>query len=150
MGKQLACGNPLKMIFCYAQDKIAQFSRPHKMEETAKNEKILMYAHPGCTDVVPVIAVLKQAKAEYQYINIFEDVDARQRVMQINNGYQSVPTLEFPDGTTLTEPSAKALRDKLQAMGYDVPVTAMIAGNFWIILMIAAIIFALLRGFGLF
>lgn len=120
------------------------------MEEKAKNDKILMYAHPACPAVPTVMAILKQAKAEYHYINIFEDTDARERVMQINNGYQSVPTLEFPDGTTLTEPSTGELSDKLKSMGYKVPFTAMIIGNFWIILMIAAIIFALLRGFGLF
>jgi len=120
------------------------------MEDTAKNEKIILYGQPTCPAVPPVIAVLKQAKAEYQYINIFEDADARERVMQINNGYESVPTLEFPDGTTLTEPSTGELSDKLKSMGYTVPLTAMIAGNFWMILMIIAIIFSLLRGFGYF
>ena len=120
------------------------------MEEKSTNQKILLYAHPACSAVAPVMFVLKQAKAEYQYINIFEDEDARQRLMQINNGYQSVPTLEFPDGTTLTEPSTSQLSNKLKSMGYAVPITAMMADNFWMILMIAAIMFALLRIFGLF
>ena len=120
------------------------------MEEKVKNESIVMYAHPACPAVVPVISVLKQAKADYQYVNIFEDYEARQRVIEINNGYQSVPTLLFPDGTTLTEPSTGELSKKLESMGYEVPMTAIITGNFWLIMMIAAIIFALLRRFVIF
>lgn len=120
------------------------------MTEEMKNEIIVMYGHPACPDVLPIKSMLNQAKVEYEYINIFEDDDARIRVVEINNGNQSVPTLEFPDGTTLTEPSANILRDKLETLGYNVPLTAMIAGNFWMILMIGAIIFALLRIFGIF
>jgi hypothetical protein len=33
--------------------------------------------------------------------------------MSINNGYASVPTVVFSDGTHLTEPSYKQLREKL-------------------------------------
>jgi mycoredoxin len=120
------------------------------MEEKAKDENIVMYGHPACPAVVPVISILKQAKAEYEYINIFEDNEARQKVIEINNGFQSVPTLLFPDGTTLTEPSTGELSKKLKSMGYEVPMTAMITGNFWLIVMVAAIIFAVLRGFGIF
>jgi mycoredoxin len=120
------------------------------MIENAEDKKIVVYGHPACSMVAPVKSMLNQSKVEYEYINIFEDWDARQRVLQINNGNQSVPTLEFPDGTTLTEPSTGMLREKLETMGYEVPLRAMIAGNFWTILMVAAIIFALLRSFGVF
>lgn len=120
------------------------------MVEKMKNGKIVMYGHPACPMVAPVKSMLKQSNVDYKYINIFEDSDARMRVVEINNGNQSVPTLEFPDGTTLTEPSAGILREKLETMGYEVPLTAMIAGNFWMILMIGAIIFALLRILGIF
>jgi hypothetical protein len=41
--------------------------------------------------------------------------------MEINNGNASVPTLVFPDGSTLTEPSTAVLRQKLQSLGYAVP-----------------------------
>ena len=39
----------------------------------------------------------------------------------MNLGHESVPTLEFPDGSALTEPSAGDVKDKLRAMGYDIP-----------------------------
>ena len=37
------------------------------------------------------------------------------------NGYESVPTLVFPDGSTLTEPTNGGLQAKLGEMGYTVP-----------------------------
>lgn len=120
------------------------------MEEKKQSKTILLYGHPACHQVLPVMTMLKQTHIKYQYINIFDDEEARGRVMEINHGYQSVPTLVFPDGTTLTEPSAEELSDKLKSMGYQVPLSARLAGNFWMILMIAAIIFAILRILGLF
>jgi mycoredoxin len=64
--------------------------------------------------------VLDQANIEYEYINIYEDQAARERVRQINHGCESVPTLVFPDGESLTEPSRRALETKLKSLGYDV------------------------------
>ena len=40
--------------------------------------------------------------------------------MEINHGNASVPTLVFPDGSTLTEPSDQALRQKLNGLGFEV------------------------------
>ena len=40
--------------------------------------------------------------------------------MEINHGNASVPTLVFPDGSTLTEPSDQALRQKLNGFGFEV------------------------------
>jgi mycoredoxin len=62
--------------------------------------------------------VLDQANVEYEYINIYEDQAARERLRQINHGYESVPTLVFPDGDILTEPSRNALETKLKSLGY--------------------------------
>jgi len=38
--------------------------------------------------------------------------DAIEFVTQINNGYRSVPTIIFPDGSILVEPSTHELRAK--------------------------------------
>lgn len=46
-------------------------------------------------------------------INIDSNDAARKKVMEINEGYASVPTLVFPNGDTLTEPTMKQLREKL-------------------------------------
>lgn len=43
-------------------------------------------------------------------VNIDNSQSARKKVMEINDGYASVPTLVFPNGDTLTEPSMRELR----------------------------------------
>jgi mycoredoxin len=70
------------------------------------------------------IMTLDQAGADYDYIDIAADHSARERVMEINQGYASVPTLEFPDGSTLTEPGVGEIRSHLRQLGYDAPVPA--------------------------
>ena len=42
------------------------------------------------------------------------DQEARQELIEINGGYASVPTLVFPDGSKLTEPSFSQIRQKLE------------------------------------
>lgn len=120
--------------------------QPAATDETA----IIAYAHNLCPMWVPVKGMLDRTGADYTYINIHEDDAARQRVREINNGYESVPTLIFPDGSTLTEPSTPELRGALQRMGYNVPLSAIVMGYAgWIVLGVAFLL-ALLRGLGVF
>ena len=88
------------------------------MEST---KKVIMYGTPTCPMVPPVRGMLDRAQALFDYVNIAEDAESRGKVMAINNGNASVPTLVFPDGSTLTEPSTAVLRQKLQSLGYKVP-----------------------------
>lgn len=90
------------------------------------DEKIIVYAHPFCPMVGPVEGLLKRIGADYDYINIHAIPEARLRVQEINRGMESVPTLVFPDGTTLTEPSGAQLADKLEQMGYEIPEPAFV------------------------
>lgn len=77
-------------------------------------EPLILYGSPYCSQVYSVRRELDRNAIEYQYIDIREDVSAAERVRQINNGCASVPTLVFPDGTTLTEPSTSELQHKLR------------------------------------
>ena len=83
-------------------------------------EKIIVYGSPICALVPPVRYMLDRADARYEYVNIFRDNQARAAVREINRGHESVPTLQFPDGSTLTEPSMTELQTKLETLGYDV------------------------------
>lgn len=56
---------------------------------------------------------MKKHGVAVTYINISGNVQAQQELMALNNGYASVPTLIFSDGSQLTEPSFRALRAKL-------------------------------------
>ena len=60
---------------------------------------------------------LDKTGIRYEYINIRQDEAGRARVREINSGCESVPTLVFPDGSTLTEPSIHALKRKLELLG---------------------------------
>ena len=55
----------------------------------------------------------------YDYVDIRSDESGRMRVKQINAGNESVPTLLFTDGSTLTEPSNETLQARLKSLGYD-------------------------------
>jgi mycoredoxin len=80
---------------------------------TNMSEPIIVYTSTYCMHSRSIERFLKQNDIEAEFINIDGDPDARQLVMSLNDGYASVPTLIFPDGTQLTEPSYRTLRAKL-------------------------------------
>ena len=88
-------------------------------EQRVKSEPITVYGRPNCPMVPPVVGLLNEAKVPFNYVDINHDWEAREQVRTINGGNESVPTLVFPDGSTLTEPGAGALRSKLREQGYD-------------------------------
>ena len=89
-------------------------------QKAIMTEPIIFYGSTVCPMVPPVRQTLQRARAPFEYVNISFDATSRHRVMEINNGNASVPTLVFPDGSTLTEPSDQELRQKLNALGYEV------------------------------
>jgi mycoredoxin len=86
-----------------------------------QNEKVVMCGTPTCPDVPPVRGMLERAGIDFDYVNILHDAAGSTRVRELNDGNASVPTLVFPDGSTLTEPSTAVLRQKLESLGYTVP-----------------------------
>ncbi len=82
--------------------------------------KIVLYGSDLCPMVPPVRNLLDRAKADYQYISISRNRAAKDEVMAINNGNASVPTLVFPDGSTLTEPTLAELTARLEGMDLTV------------------------------
>ena len=82
--------------------------------------KITMYSRPTCPLDAPVKKALVDVGVSVEYVDIRTNIEAKVAIREINNGYESVPTLLFPDGTTLTEPSPNALQEKLSSLGLDV------------------------------
>lgn len=107
--------------------------------------KVIVYGTPVCPMVPPVLGMLRQAHVPYEYINIHSSSTARVRVREINHGYESVPTLEFPDGTTLTEPSVNDLKRRLETMGYSVGLLGMLYGHLPKVIIAAGVLLALMR-----
>ncbi|MFA9403371.1 MAG: glutaredoxin domain-containing protein [Anaerolineales bacterium] len=82
-------------------------------------KKVVVYGHRFCPQVRPVKATLERSAVPYEYVDIRQNEAGRLRVMEINAGNESVPTLVFEDGSTLTEPSTKVLLDHLKVQGYE-------------------------------
>jgi mycoredoxin len=53
---------------------------------------------------------------EMMEVDIEQDPAAAEFVMSVNGGYQTVPTVVFPDGSALTNPSAAVVKDRLQEL----------------------------------
>ncbi len=52
---------------------------------------------------------------EFAEVDIEVDEQAAELVMKVNGGTQTVPTLVFPDGSALTNPSVAQVRERLAA-----------------------------------
>ncbi|HMO58683.1 MAG TPA: glutaredoxin domain-containing protein [Roseiflexaceae bacterium] len=118
-------------------------------------DAIIVYGHPTCPALGPVKGLLTQSKVTFEYIDIHQDSGAAARVRTINNGNESVPTLVFPDGSTLTEPTVRELQSKLESLGYKVGPIAWLIGNIWPLFFIGtgiliAVLITVLRFLGVF
>lgn len=92
-------------------------------------DAMIVYGHPTCPNLEPVKGLLTQSKVEFEYIDIHQDSAAAARVRAINNGNESVPTLVFPDGSALIEPTVGELKLKLESLGYKVGLVAWLIGH---------------------
>ncbi|MFA5894795.1 MAG: glutaredoxin domain-containing protein [Candidatus Shapirobacteria bacterium] len=80
------------------------------------NGKIVLYGATWCADCARSKAYLDSRGVEYEYINLEEDVTAAAKVTEINHGMQSIPTIVFPDGNILVEPSDEQLGEELDQL----------------------------------
>lgn len=75
---------------------------------------IIVYGTDWCWDCRRSRRFLDDHKIPYQWINIDQDRHAESQVLKINGGMRSVPTIIFPDGGILVEPSNARLKERLQ------------------------------------
>ena len=76
-------------------------------------KQIKMYGTKWCPDCARARQILKKHNITYDWIDIEQDEKACAYVVKVNGGYQSVPTIVFPDDSVLVEPSNAALEKKL-------------------------------------
>jgi len=81
------------------------------MEPTS--DEIVVYSTTWCADCRRAKRVLDRHGARYRWVDVDEDHAAAERIIHINNGMRVVPTILFPDGTVMTEPSDAELSAKL-------------------------------------
>jgi glutaredoxin len=81
------------------------------------NEKtIIIYGTKWCPDCHRSKKVLRAREIPFEYIDINRCPESRAYVEKVNNGYRSVPTILFPDGDILVEPTDHALNAKLDQL----------------------------------
>jgi glutaredoxin len=73
-----------------------------------------VYGTLWCSDCLRTRIFLRRHRVAYQWIDIDENAAGEQLVLDTNYGMRSVPTLIFPDGDVLVEPSDQALANKLK------------------------------------
>jgi mycoredoxin len=72
-----------------------------------------MYTTTWCGYCVRLKTMLKAEGIVWEEVNIEEDPSAAEFVSSVNNGNQTVPTVKFADGSTLTNPNVAEVRKKL-------------------------------------
>ena len=80
---------------------------------TVTPTSIVMYTTEYCSDCSRVKAFFKANDIPYLLVGLEGNSEAVDFVMKINDGYQSVPTIVFPDGSVLVEPNWEELKAKL-------------------------------------
>jgi mycoredoxin len=69
------------------------------------SELIKVYGTTWCPDCTRAKQVLGKNKVAFEWIDIEKDAAAVEIVVKLNKGNRSVPTILFPDGSILVEPS---------------------------------------------
>jgi mycoredoxin len=74
---------------------------------------LTMYSTPWCGYCKRLKFQLGREDISVEEIDIEQDNSAAEYVMKVNGGNQTVPTLVFPDGSALTNPSLAQIKGKL-------------------------------------
>ena len=85
------------------------------MSESNGTQDIKFYSTSWCGDCRRSRKVFQALGVSFTDIDIEENPEAAEIVRKVNRGAQSVPTIIFPDGAVLVEPSNAVLEQKLTA-----------------------------------
>lgn len=81
-----------------------------------KNHKIIFYGANWCPDCRKSKELLDSMGVEYEYIDLEKNPEAAKKVVEINKGFQSIPTIVFPDSHVLVEPSNDELKKEIEEL----------------------------------
>ena len=77
------------------------------------DDKLIVYGAPWCPDCRRAKQFLGEQRIPYSWVDIDGDEEARSYVQGVNDGKQIIPTIIFPDGSFLVEPTNAELAQKL-------------------------------------
>jgi mycoredoxin len=75
--------------------------------------KLTMYSTTWCGYCRRLKSQLDREGIDYAEVNIEQSPGAAEFVMSVNGGNQTVPTLHFPNGTALTNPTLAQVKAEL-------------------------------------
>jgi mycoredoxin len=75
--------------------------------------ELIMYSTVWCGYCKRLKTMLKSEGIAFTEVDIEHDPASAEFVMSVNGGNQTVPTVKFPDGSALTNPSLKDVKAKL-------------------------------------
>ncbi|SDW37777.1 Glutaredoxin [Amycolatopsis xylanica] len=76
--------------------------------------KLTVYGAGWCPDVKRSRALLDAGEVDYDYIDVEADEAAEKAVRELQGGNRRIPTLVWPDGTHLVEPTDPELTAHLE------------------------------------
>jgi thioredoxin reductase (NADPH) len=74
---------------------------------------IVLYGATWCPDCRRSKAFLGEQRIPYRYVDLEEHPEAVDTVLELNGGKQIIPTIVFPDGSFVTEPTNEELAEKV-------------------------------------
>jgi mycoredoxin len=77
------------------------------------DSQLTMYTTVWCGYCKRLKVAMKASGITFTEVDIEHDPAAAEYVMKVNGGNQTVPTVEFADGTAMTNPSIKDIKAKL-------------------------------------
>ncbi len=81
--------------------------------QTSATDGLVVYGTSWCPDVKRTRAVLDALDQPYIYLDIDTDATARRAVRTLQRGHKRIPTVVWPDGRWLAEPSGDQLLEAL-------------------------------------
>jgi mycoredoxin len=80
---------------------------------STSDDALVMYTTTWCGYCVRLKRLMQREGIDFREVDIERDPAAADLVMTANGGNRTVPTLAFPDGTTLTNPSLDEVKAQL-------------------------------------
>lgn len=80
---------------------------------TVPESEIVLYGAAWCPDCRRSKAFLGDQRIAYRYVDLEAHPEEMETVLELNGGKQIIPTIVFPDGSHVAEPSNEELAQKL-------------------------------------
>ena len=74
---------------------------------------VVMYGTSWCGDCRRTKKVLEKRGVDYVWVDVEKEKGAREEMLRLNGGDRRVPTILFPDGGVLVDPTIPQLNERL-------------------------------------